>query len=56
VESLIGTAASAFIIGQLQSWFEFGMSGSMARASILVLVIVVLYFRPNGLFATKVRR
>jgi len=56
VESLIGTVASAFIIGQLQSWFEFGMSGSMARASILVLVIVVLYFRPNGLFATKVRR
>lgn len=56
VESLIGTAASAFIIGQLQSWFEYGMSGSMARASILVLVIVVLYFRPNGLFATKVRR
>jgi urea transport system permease protein len=56
VESLIGTVASAFIIGQLQSWFEFGVSGSMARASILVLVIVVLYFRPNGLFATKVRR
>ncbi len=56
VESLVGTIASAFIIGQLQSWFEFGMSGSMARASILVLVIVVLYFRPNGLFAAKVRR
>jgi urea transport system permease protein len=56
VESLIGTVASAFIIGQMQSWFEYSMSGSMARASILLLVIVVLYFRPNGLFATKVRR
>jgi urea transport system permease protein len=56
VESLIGTIASAFLIGQMQSWFEFGMSGSMARASILVLVIIVLFFRPNGLFATKVRR
>ena len=56
VESLIGTVASAFIIGQLQSWFEYGLSGSMARASILLLVIVVLYFRPNGLFAAKVRR
>jgi len=56
VESLIGTIASAFIIGQMQSWFEYGLSGSMARASILLLVIVVLYFRPNGLFATKVRR
>ena len=56
VESLLGTIASAFLIGQMQSWFEFFMSGSMARASILLLVIVVLYFRPNGLFATKVRR
>jgi urea transport system permease protein len=56
VESLIGTVASAFIIGQMQSWFEYSLSGSMARASILLLVIVVLYFRPNGLFATKVRR
>jgi urea transport system permease protein len=56
VESLLGTVMSAFVIGQLQSWFEYGLSGSMARASILLLVIVVLYFRPNGLFATKVRR
>jgi len=56
VESLMGTVFSAFIIGQMQTWFEFYLSGSMARASILLLVIVVLYFRPNGLFATKVRR
>ena len=32
VESLIGTVASAFIIGQMQSWFEYSLSGSMARA------------------------
>jgi len=56
VESLLGTIFSAFLIGQMQSWFEFTLSGSMARASILLLVIVVLYFRPNGLFAAKVRR
>ncbi len=56
VESLLGTISSAFLIGQMQSWFEFNLSGSMARASILLLVIVVLYFRPNGLFAAKVRR
>jgi urea transport system permease protein len=56
VESLIGTIASAFMIGQMQSWFEYSMGGSMARASILLLVILVLYFRPNGLFAAKVRR
>ena len=55
VESLLGTVLSAFIIGQMQTWFEFYLSGSMARASILLLVIAVLYFRPNGLFAAKVR-
>jgi len=56
VESLLGTISSAFLIGQMQSWLEYGIGGSMGRAGILLLVIVVLYFRPNGLFATKVRR
>jgi len=56
VESLLGTLLSAGIIGQLQSTFEFLMTGSMAKASILMLVIIALYFRPNGLFASKVRR
>lgn len=56
VESLIGTLTSGFVIAQLQSTFEFLMSGSMAKATILLLVIVALYFRPNGLFASKVRR
>lgn len=56
VESLVGTIMSAFFIGQMQTWLEYFLSGSMARAGILLLVIVVLYFRPNGLFATKIRR
>ncbi|TDV35859.1 amino acid/amide ABC transporter membrane protein 1 (HAAT family) [Paraburkholderia caballeronis] len=56
IESLVGTFLSAFTIGQLQSMFELFLSGSMAKASILLLVIVVLYFRPNGLFALQVRR
>lgn len=56
VESLLGTFLSAFMIGQMQSMFEYVLSGSMAKATILTLVIVVLYFRPNGLFSLKVRR
>lgn len=56
VESLLGTILSAFFIGQMQTWFEFYLSGSMARAAILLLVIIVLYFRPNGLFTSRVRR
>ena len=55
VASLIGTAASGFIIAQTQTTLEFLMSGSMAKVSILLFVIVVLYFRPSGLFSSKVR-
>ncbi len=56
IESLLGTFFSAFLIAQMQSWLEFTLSGSMAKATILLLIIVLLYFRPNGLFASKVRR
>jgi urea transport system permease protein len=55
VQSLAGTALSAFAIAQTQSWLEFLLSGSMAKATILLLVILVLYFRPNGLFALRTR-
>ena len=56
VESLLGTFSSAFMIGQMQSWLEFVLTGSMAKASILLCVIIALYFRPAGLFAVRVRR
>jgi urea transport system permease protein len=56
IESFVGTFLSAFLIGQMQSMFELLLSGSMAKALVLLLVIVALYFRPNGLFSVKVRR
>jgi len=56
VQSLLGTFLSAFAIAETQSTLEFFLTGSMAKVSILILVIVALYFRPNGLFASKVRR
>lgn len=55
VASLLGTAASGFIIAQTQTTLEFLMSGSMAKVSILLFVILILYFRPSGLFSSKVR-
>ncbi len=55
VASLLGTVASGFLISQTQTLLEYLMSGSMAKAAILLSVIVVLYFRPNGLFAPKTR-
>ncbi|MES2257934.1 MAG: urea ABC transporter permease subunit UrtB [Pseudomonadota bacterium] len=55
VSSLVGTAASGFLIAQSQVTLEYLMSGAMAKVAILSLVIAVLYFRPNGLFSSKVR-
>ena len=55
VQSLLGTALSGFAIAESQTVLEYLMSGSMARVSILALVIVVLYFRPQGLFASRTR-
>lgn len=54
--SLLGTVASAFTIAQTQSISEFFLSGSMAKVLTLSLVIVILMAKPQGLFASKVRR
>ena len=53
---LLGTVASAFGIAQVQSISEFFLSGSMAKVLTLSFIVVVLMFRPQGLFASKVRR
>lgn len=54
--SLLGTVVSAFGIAQTQSIAEFFLSGSMAKVITLSLVVVILMIRPQGLFASKVRR
>ncbi len=54
--SLLGTVVSAFGIAQTQSISEFFLSGSNAKVLTLLLVIGILMLRPQGLFASKVRR
>jgi urea transport system permease protein len=54
--SLLGTVASAFGIAQTQSIAEFFMTGSMAKVLTLLMIVVILMIRPQGLFAVKVRR
>lgn len=54
--SLLGTVASAFGIAQTQSITEFFMTGSMAKVLTLSLIVAILMIRPQGLFASKVRR
>ena len=54
--SLLGTVVSAFGIAQTQSITEFFMTGSMAKGLTLSLIVLILMLRPQGLFASKVRR
>ena len=54
--SLIGTLIAAFSIGQAQSILEFFLTGVLAKVVVLLAVIVILMFRPQGLIAAKVRR
>ena len=54
--SLLGTVASAFSIAQTQSIAEFFISGSMAKVLTLLLIVLILMVRPQGLFAAKIRR
>lgn len=54
--SLFGTIASAFSIAQAQSILEFFISGSMAKVYTLLALVIILMFKPEGLFASKIRR
>ena len=54
--SLFGTIASAFTIAQAQSILEFFISGSMAKVCTLLALVIILMFKPEGLFASKIRR
>ena len=54
--SVLGTVVSAFGIAQTQSITEFFLSGSMAKMITLSLIVLILMVRPQGLFASKIRR
>ncbi|MBT4958919.1 MAG: urea ABC transporter permease subunit UrtB [Flavobacteriaceae bacterium] len=55
VESLIGTAASSFIIGETSSFIASFSNDTLAKALVLVLTILILRIKPEGLFTKKIR-
>lgn len=54
--SIMGTIASAFGIAQAQSILQFFMTSSMGKVSTLMVIVIILMVRPEGLFASKVRK
>jgi urea transport system permease protein len=54
--SLMGTIVSAFGIAQAQSILQFFMTSSMGKVATLMTIVIILMMRPEGLFASKVRK
>ncbi len=55
VESLLGTIASSAILGQLTGFLAFFSNDTIAKALVLLAIVILIRFRPQGLFAAKVR-
>lgn len=53
--SLLGCIASAFGIAQAQSILEFFMEGTKGKVATLLVIVIALMIRPQGLFPSKVR-
>lgn len=54
--SIAGAIASAFTIAQAQSILTFFLTNAMGKVVTLLVVIVILMMRPEGLFTSKVRK
>jgi urea transport system permease protein len=55
VQSLAGTVGSAFILGELSGAIAFLQNDTVAKAIVLLAIVVLIRFRPQGLFVTRVR-
>lgn len=55
VESLIGTVASSVILGELTGFLAFYSNDTMAKVLVFLAIVILIRFRPQGLFAAKVR-
>jgi len=55
VESLLGSVASAFLIGQTTGLLAYLSNDTIAKTVVFVVIIVLIRFRPRGLFVSKVR-
>ncbi|NJK61842.1 MAG: urea ABC transporter permease subunit UrtB [Synechococcaceae cyanobacterium SM2_3_1] len=55
VSSLVGTVASAGVLGQINAIVAWLSNDVLAKAALFGLTIIIIRFRPNGLFAFKGR-
>jgi len=55
VESLAGTVLSSLIIGELSGVLAYVSNDTIAKAVVLLAIVVLIRFRPQGLFAARLR-
>lgn len=55
VHSLFGTVASSVLLGQLSGVLAYWQNDTVAKALVLIAIVILIRFRPQGLFVTKVR-
>jgi len=55
VQSLAGTVFSSFILGELSGGIAFLENDTVAKTIVLLAIVVLIRFRPEGLFTTRVR-
>mgnify|MGYP006908305038 CR=1 FL=1 len=56
-ESGVGavTFVSPVILGEMTGFLAFFSNDTIAKAVVLLAIVVLIRFRPQGLFATRVR-
>lgn len=54
-QSLMGTLASSGILGELSGYLAFYSNDTIAKALVLLAIVVMIRFRPQGLFTARVR-
>lgn len=55
VESLIGTIASAGILGEFTGFLAFYSNDTIAKTLVFLGIVILIRFRPQGLFVARVR-
>ncbi len=55
VHSLFGTVASSVLLGQLSGVLAYWQNDTIAKALVLIAIVILIRFRPQGLFVTRVR-
>lgn len=54
--SLMGTAAAALLIGEVTAIFSIVINDTLGRIAVLAGIILLIRFRPRGLFPSDIRR